>query len=282
MNPSNYDLLHDRFYTILSKKLGTRYERLAAVVFRSLDQLGVVVHDMKLVGESGVSHQIDVTIQSNDNSRRVLIECKDFDQSENKVGLDTIEKFWAVVSDLKPDETIVVSCIGFTQPAQQFAKAKHIKLAILREFRESDWENRVRRITIVLEVVSPVNVRTSLVYESVEGQRLLESHLQSEVGLTAVEVGLLGVENEGLSFGTFVDQKVRSHFRLDMPSGHQSFSISLPSASLRVRDHAPVVIKAIQVEYDVVRASQQANIEANSLAINVSGPGGRPSYLGRC
>jgi hypothetical protein len=34
---SKYDELHDRFHAILSTKAGTRYEMLAAMVFKSLE-----------------------------------------------------------------------------------------------------------------------------------------------------------------------------------------------------------------------------------------------------
>jgi hypothetical protein len=50
MARSRYDELHDRFFPILSSKEGTRYERLAAVVLKALDEKNVVIHDFKLRG----------------------------------------------------------------------------------------------------------------------------------------------------------------------------------------------------------------------------------------
>ncbi len=55
MARSHYDDLHDRYSAIRTNKRGTRYERLAAVVFAALEERSVVIHDLTLVGkESGV------------------------------------------------------------------------------------------------------------------------------------------------------------------------------------------------------------------------------------
>jgi len=36
---SRYDKLHDQYHRLVSSKTGTRYERLAAVVFKKLDTM---------------------------------------------------------------------------------------------------------------------------------------------------------------------------------------------------------------------------------------------------
>jgi hypothetical protein len=58
---SRYDELHDRYSSLLSSKAGTRYERLAAMVFKSLDAANVVIHDLRLVGTSKVKHHVKIT-----------------------------------------------------------------------------------------------------------------------------------------------------------------------------------------------------------------------------
>jgi hypothetical protein len=87
---SIYDDLHDRYQHILTTKSGTRYERLAALIFKSFYDAGVVIHDIKLVGDTGVEHQIYVAIDTNDNPRSILIECKDFDVKGKPVGLSIV------------------------------------------------------------------------------------------------------------------------------------------------------------------------------------------------
>ena len=79
---SRYDELHDKYHKILTTKAGTRYEQLAALVFKALESKNAVIHDMELAGEDPqVKHQIDVTVEIAGKTRRAIIECKDFDIS---------------------------------------------------------------------------------------------------------------------------------------------------------------------------------------------------------
>lgn len=137
---STYDKLHDQYQTMSGPhRAGIKYERLVALIFKSLEEKGAVIHDLKLTGDSEVKSQIDVIIEDPTGSqRRVLIECKDFDISGNDVGIDIIRGFWAVVDDIKPTDAMIVTCNGFTAPAMQYAAYKKIKLAILRKVIPAD------------------------------------------------------------------------------------------------------------------------------------------------
>ena len=159
---SRYDELHDRYDTILSTKAGTRYERLAALVFKILEDRNVVIHDLKLVGDSSVPHQIDVSIENAGKRRRVIIECKDFDLSARKVGLDILRNFRSVMEDTKAEEGIVLTCTGYTQDAQKYAKAKGIKLAVLREIRAEDLEGMIQTVIVEFNVQSHKNHKATL------------------------------------------------------------------------------------------------------------------------
>jgi hypothetical protein len=55
---SRYDELHDRYHAILTTKAGTRYERLAALVVKILENRNVVIHDLKLLGDPSVAHHM--------------------------------------------------------------------------------------------------------------------------------------------------------------------------------------------------------------------------------
>ena len=159
---SRYDELHDRYHAILSTKAGTRYERLPGLVFKILEDRNVVIHDLRLVGDSSVAHQIDVSIESAGKRRRVIIECKDFDLSGQKVGLDILRSFRSVLEDANAEEGIVLTCTGYTRDAQKYAKAKRIKLAVLREIRAEDLEGIIQTVVIELNVQSHRNHKTTL------------------------------------------------------------------------------------------------------------------------
>ncbi|MDA1531021.1 restriction endonuclease [Bacillus cereus group sp. TH260-2LC] len=127
-------------------KQGTKYERLAAIVFKTLNASDVVVHDLTLRGDGKKTpHQIDVMITRANVSKRVLIECKDYD---TKVGISIIRDFFGAISQIKPDEAFVVTTEGYTKGARSFAEEEGIKLAILRGFKDTDWDGRIQKIHI--------------------------------------------------------------------------------------------------------------------------------------
>src|ERR1700722_11209233 len=129
------ELVYDRLVAEEKLKAGTKYERLAAVAFRQLTGQ-TAIHDLRLVGSSGVAHQIDAVV--GEQRSHVLIEAKDYD---TKIGLGVVRNFWGVVEDVRPSEAYIVTTEGFTKPAIQFAQAKGIKLALLRPPRDEDWAN---------------------------------------------------------------------------------------------------------------------------------------------
>jgi hypothetical protein len=136
------DLIYDRLIAEEKLKDGTKYERLAAIAFGVL--IGrATVHDLRLLGASGVRHQIDAVV--GDEHKRILIETKDYDKV---IGLPIIRNFWGAVEDIGPDEAFVVTTVGFTKPATQYAEAKGIRLALLRPPEEEDWAGVYRKVVL--------------------------------------------------------------------------------------------------------------------------------------
>jgi hypothetical protein len=110
---------------------------------------------------SSVAHQIDVSIEVGGKRRRGIVECKDFDLSGKKVGLDILRGFRSVIEDTEVDEGIVLTCNGYTKEAQKYAKAKDIKLAVLREIQDNDLEGLIKTIIVNLHIQSNKNHATT-------------------------------------------------------------------------------------------------------------------------
>ncbi|WP_329468967.1 restriction endonuclease [Exiguobacterium sp. 9-2] len=151
---SKMDTIYDRYVTEEKLKNGTKYEKLAAIIFKILneDNNDVVLHDLKLSGEGkNAQHQIDVVIEKKEGpKRRVLIECKDYSET---IGIDIVRNFYGVIHQIKPDKSIIITTKGYTQPAKDFANDENIQLVILKEFENQDWENKVQEIIVQIDYI---------------------------------------------------------------------------------------------------------------------------------
>ena len=202
---SRYDALHDKYHTAATNKAGNKYERLAALVLKALEEKDTVIHDIRLTGsDPDVRHQIDVTVeQNNRGKRRLLIECKDFDTSGNKVGIGVVRDFRSVLEDTRADEGIILTCNGFTSQARKYAKSKGIKLCILRMFEESDMKNRIKKIVIRFVIQSTLVERANIAIDE-QNNEIFLSQLQAA-----------GVSNEGIAIHDpvyFVSGQQREQF----------------------------------------------------------------------
>jgi hypothetical protein len=138
---------YDRVIAEEKLKSGTKYERLTAIVFKILDESGLVVHDVRLRGAGKEArHQIDVSASYGQGPRRVLVECKDYDSES--VGIGIIRDFNGALIQLQPAQGIVVTTTQFTPEACAYARDEGIALVQLRPFTDRDWDGRARAINI--------------------------------------------------------------------------------------------------------------------------------------
>jgi hypothetical protein len=269
---SRYDELHDKYNALLTTKQGTRYERLAAIVFKVLEENDVVIHDVKLVGTSDVPHQIDVHIERDGRARRVIIECKDFDISSQKIGLDVVRNFWAVAEDTRADEALILTCTGFTADAAKFAKAKGIKLAVLRIFEDADWEGRIRTINLTIIALSRVDYSMSINVANEDAKREIASataSLSLPNGVSAIDPVYAVRGDQSTQFLKFVeagiDDKTR-HTPLNSTPDKVTLRINSDGWKLKIRDYSPIAFDSIDVSYAVQRHESKISVTSKRIA----------------
>lgn len=126
------------------------YESITKYIYETLgQQSGVVIkgygQNCKVIGESGISHQIDVLITHSDGNRSydTAIECKYWKQKANK---DVVMKLAAIMEDAGISKGIIVTRSGFTKDGEDYAKFKNIGLVTLREWKEDDWDTTLKEI----------------------------------------------------------------------------------------------------------------------------------------
>lgn len=269
MAKSRYDELLEKYTQILTTKAGTRYEILAAYVFKALDEQNVVIHDLKLVGDSDVKHQIDVYITRDGHPWRVLIECKDFDVSGDKIGLDIIRNVWAVQTDTGADEAIAITCNGFTRDAMKFAKAKGIKLAVMRDVRPEDMKGRIRAIALRLIIQTPSNPRTTVAladesekarFGELAGSLMRPGGVQQDDGLFFVKGGIRKQFNE------FMTERMNDAIVASTAPGTITQRVTPDGWVLEFEGHPSFSFDSVEVKFDVEQEILKREIESDRVA----------------
>ncbi len=141
--PTESELIYDRLVADEKLKEGSKYERLAALVYKVMDANADVVHHVILRASGNESdHEIDVAVYADGAEKTMLIECRD---RGRKVIKGEVRDFFGKLHQLKPDVGILLSPQGFTKGAVTFAKDEGIVLAEFRPVRDDDsWVQTVR------------------------------------------------------------------------------------------------------------------------------------------
>jgi len=128
------------------------YESITKYIYETLGhQSGVTIKGYgstcKVIGKSGLSHQIDVITSHTYglHTYETAIECK---YRKEKVNKDVVMKLVQILEDTGINKGIIVSKSGFTRDGIEFAKYKDIGLVQLREYGEKDMEDSSGKIDI--------------------------------------------------------------------------------------------------------------------------------------
>jgi hypothetical protein len=270
MSRSRYDELHDRFEPILTGKSGTRYERLAAMVWKALHEQNIVVHDVRLMGDSEVSHQIDVKMDRDGAPCRTLIECKDFDVAGAKVGLGILRDFRSVMEDTDADEGVVVTCNGFTRDARKYAKAKSIKLMVLRLFEDADMDGRIQTIALSVRMRGV----TDLIVEAVDMAAADAASFQAQLvtvgcasSITPSSPVMFVRGNEVIQFNRFLVEQANELAKQEQRApGNWPGQIVPDGWSIQVGHNVPLPFAAIDIRYDYIDEERASKIVSDRIA----------------
>jgi Restriction endonuclease len=126
------------------------YESITKYIYETLGkEFGIKIKGYgstcKVIGKSGVTHQIDVLTFHSDgvHSYETAIECKYWNQKVNK---DIVMKLAEIIQDCGINKGIIVCKNGFTNDGIEYAKHKNIELVELREIEEKDLNENPRQI----------------------------------------------------------------------------------------------------------------------------------------
>ena len=114
----------------------TEYEQFTRKVFTGLSSQKRVKtiklqHNVKLLGNSGTRHQIDVywEYEKDGQLHKVAIECKNYSKN---VPIGKVRDFYGVIDDIDDLQGIMITRKGFQDGAKKYAASKNIHLKELR------------------------------------------------------------------------------------------------------------------------------------------------------
>ena len=120
-----------------TRNKNTEYEQFARKVFAGLSSQKRVKtiklkHNVKLLGNSGTRHQIDVywEYEKDGQLHKVAIECKNYSKN---VPIGKVRDFYGVLADIEGLQGIMVTKAGYQSGAKKYALSKGIHLKELRE-----------------------------------------------------------------------------------------------------------------------------------------------------
>ncbi|MFP9117702.1 restriction endonuclease [Flavobacterium sp. RNTU_13] len=157
-----------------------QYEFITKYIYETLGQgyninIEGYGNDCKIMGYSGVPHQVDVLTSETDQTGtfRTAIECKYWDRKVNK---DIVMKLLAIINDTDIQRGIIVSKSGYTPDAQQFAKHHNILIVQLREagkeYPEQQRELHLFDLGINIGITRRRPIVTNIVAKDIENKSI--------------------------------------------------------------------------------------------------------------
>src|SRR5512132_1568769 len=144
--------------TLSAAQQNTEYEKFVRSIVEALlraDGLETVMveHNKQVQGISR-SHQIDVywEYKLGGMLHRVVINCKRY---KNTVEVTDVETLGGVLHDIPGVRGLIVTTLGFQKGAVDYAKVHQIGLKVIRAPQDDDWANRLRSVTIIMQVDTP-------------------------------------------------------------------------------------------------------------------------------
>jgi hypothetical protein len=174
--------------------VSTEYEKLVQETYQAiLDQEThikniVVQHNVKMMGKSGTSHQIDVywEFKIADNIYRTCIECRKYTSSIKK---SRVVEFKGILEDIGNTNGIIVTTVGFQEGAVTYASHHAIRLLLINPL--------IQEIKIKLDGCFPKIENVNLEFDQKQAFSVLEAAGVENFSLKALPQDIILYDENG-------------------------------------------------------------------------------------
>ena len=163
-----------------------QFEELVARIQRELSPGAEVGRNERIVGRSGVTRRIDVTVRQRLGTYPVFIafDCK---HHSRRVAIAYVSAFADQAADVGANLAVIVSNTGFTDGARRVAEGHNVTLQTLRQAQSADWTR----------LVDP-DSWTSILGASIRGAEVSLDLRQGERIGAGTETRLLNAEHQSV------------------------------------------------------------------------------------
>lgn len=246
------------------------YELLTQAVYQAIvDQDFVenidVQHDVLLEGISDQEHQIDVywAFERANEIFHVAIECKHYNSN---VEIGDVEQFAYKLEDIGNTQGVMVTTDGYQSGAQNIAEREGISLKVLREPREEDWDERIRRIEIDLRAFFPINVRVQPIPDNewVRENFDLDQEDKREISFSGKADELYVIDSEGNKLHSIHELQNRLPLD-DAPSSNSEHTFKFEDGYIKVPEVGPIKLNGIRFTYDVEVMEEEIIVDGEEV-----------------
>lgn len=242
------------------------YEELVKDIYQALGQTSGVTIECwgkfcKVEGPPGSFHQIDVLTRHSDGLHHYMtaISCKYWNR---KVGKPEVRELAQIVQDAGLSKGVIVSKMGFTDPAKTYAESKNIGLVELRKPVDKDWDGYIRKIPITVMIdqtqIYDVHFQLTAPKPGPGDQTFQGGTLYWPLLLNQIFIGIPG--HEGKTLQQLTDSEWSKHpdqekYDIQFPEGsivtvpahpdHPVHGYSITGVSFKVKFNPPLVTEVV-------------------------------------
>lgn len=150
----------------------------------------------------------------------------------------------------------------------KYAKSKNIKLAVLREFRDSDWEGRIKTICVTMYILHITEPKVSMHFGNQENiNKLTQNLLEAGIGGYGVRKGqpvYLNLPNGRIQFNEYVEKVTNEHPRNE--PGPVELKINLAGSTIEVENRGGIPIAGLVLEFEVIHSEEYFKVTSDKIA----------------
>lgn len=150
----------------------------------------------------------------------------------------------------------------------KFAKHKGIKLAILREFRPSDWNGRIREIHIKAHITTYSDPKVSLLFAEDRYIEKLKADMDAQ-GMNELEIWkgqdvFLNVDKSQIQVNEYIEGRISEY----KPNGPGLVELDIPfvGATIEVSSRGGIPLQGIRLQFEVLVGEDDFRIMSDKIA----------------